>query len=65
LDFIKVVSAFAQILNTRNRYPLRGLELGNPPNLSLIKEDIEKVVQFWEAQGIKTGSREAWEIEIE
>lgn len=64
LDFIKVVSAFAQTLKTRNLYPLRGLDLGNPPDLSVIEKDIEGVIQLGEGQGIKPGSREALGIEI-
>jgi hypothetical protein len=63
-DFTKVISAFAQTLKTRNRYPLRDLDLGNPPDLGVIEQDIEKVIQFWKSQGIKPGSEAALEVEI-
>jgi hypothetical protein len=63
-DFTRVVAAFAQTLKTRNRYPLRDLDLGNPPDLGVIEQDIEKVIQFWKSQGIKPGSEAALEVEI-
>jgi len=63
-DFTKAVSTFAQVLKTRNFYPLRGLDLGNPPDLGVIEQDIEKVIQFWKSQGIEPGSEAAMEIEI-
>jgi hypothetical protein len=63
-DFTSVVSVFAQTLKTRNRYPLRDLDLGNPPDLGVIEQDILKVTQFWQSRGIKPGSAAALEIEI-
>jgi hypothetical protein len=63
-DFTKVVAAFAQTLKTRNRYPLRDLDLGNLPDLAVIEQDIQKVIQFWQNQGIKPGSAAALEVEI-
>jgi hypothetical protein len=63
-EFPGVVTAFAQTLKTRNYYPLRGLDLGNPPDLSMIEQDIAKIIQYWENQGVRPGSAEALEIEI-
>jgi hypothetical protein len=62
-EFPGVVTAFAQTLKTRNYYPLRDLDLGNPPDLSMIEQDIAKIIQYWEEQGVRPGSTEALEIE--
>jgi hypothetical protein len=62
-EFTEVVSTFAQTLPARIRYPLRDLDLGNPPDLSPIEKDIERVTRFWRSQGIEPGSVAALEVD--
>ena len=57
--FLKVVSAFVQHLPVQPFYKLRGIELGNPPGLSIIELDIQEVIDYWKKQGIEVGSHDA------
>ncbi len=54
--FLQVVSSFSETLHTEVIYSRRNMSLGHPPNLSVIKEDITQIVNFWQAKEIEPGS---------
>ena len=60
--YIKCVRDFAALAN-RVFYKSRKIELGVPPNLSVIREDINSVSDYWASQGITVGSAEALKID--
>ena len=60
--FLKVVSAFARHLPVQPFYELRGIELGNPPDLSMVESDINEVVEHWRKEGIEPGSSKAMRV---
>jgi hypothetical protein len=43
-------------------YKLRETELGKPPNLSIVENDINQIVAYWREKGIEPGSSEAMRI---
>jgi hypothetical protein len=62
-QFLRCVERFAA-LGKAVTYRSRGVELGRPPDLSVVRADIGAVVQHWAAVGIAVGSDEALEVEL-
>jgi hypothetical protein len=60
--FLKVVTLFAQHLDVKVIYRLRHLNLGQPPDMTLVEEDINQIVKFWQRKNIKPGSKAALRI---
>lgn len=57
--FLKALADFAHHLPVQVFYTLRNQELGNPPDLTQLKNDIKFVIDYWRKQGIEPGSRDA------
>lgn len=62
--FLKIISTFARHLPVNVTYPLRGISLGNPPDLTILESDINTIVAHWRAKGIEPGSSEARRIAV-
>lgn len=60
--FLLIVSSFAQELPVLVTYPLRNIILGNPPDVSILKTDMDLVVNYWRSKGIEPGSYNALSI---
>lgn len=60
--FLQSVAAFVQVLNMRAIYRLRETDLGSPPNLTIVENDINEIVAYWREKGIEPGSLEAMRI---
>lgn len=56
--FLRCVEEFAA-LASGVFYRNRGIMLGTPPNLGLLRDDITAVVQHWASEGVIVGSDEA------
>ena len=57
--FREVVLQFAQYLDVECIYRLRKLSLGQPPQMSIVENDINQIVKYWEERGITPGSEVA------
>lgn len=57
--FLEVVSDFARHLPAQVHYSLRDLRLENPPDLTVVRNDIAHLVAYWREQNIEPGSNEA------
>ncbi len=60
--YLKCVGAFA-VFGVATRYRTRETDLGSPPDLSLVRVDIDAVVQHWAAEGVEVGSTPALEMD--
>jgi hypothetical protein len=60
--FLKAVRLFAQHLDVQVFYQLRNVNLGNPPDVMTVENDIKHTIQFWKAKDIETGSKEALKV---
>ena len=60
--FLKVVTLFAQHLDVRVIHRLRNLNLGQPPDMTLVEDDINQIVEFWQGKNITPGSKAALRI---
>lgn len=60
--YLKCVAAFA-LFGAGIRYRNRDTVLGPPPDLSLVRVDIDAVVQHWAAEGVEVGSTQALEMD--
>lgn len=60
--FLRVIEQFSQTLPVKVMYRLRNLELGFPPNLSVVRADINQIVEHWRSENIKPGSSEALQL---
>lgn len=61
--YLECIAAFARF-GTDVFYRNRDIDLGSPPNLSIVRADIDAVVQHWAGQGIETGSVQALEMDF-
>jgi len=62
--FLEIISGFASHLPARVVYTLRNEDLGNPPNLTILDEDINQVIASLREQGIEPGSKEAMAVDF-
>lgn len=62
--FLAVVDEFAKYLPVRVIYTQRDEDLGNPPNLTVLEEDINQVISLLREQGIEPGSKEAMAVDF-
>ena len=60
--FLEVVMLFAQFLDVRVLYKLRNMYLENPPDITIVENDIHQIIQFWKEKNIETGSENALKI---
>ena len=60
--YIKCVARFATF-GAAVSYRSRGVDLGLPPDLSRVREDIDAVVRYWDSQGVVVGSSESLNID--
>jgi hypothetical protein len=65
--YLKCVRAFAGFGSGRplcysTTYRNRDLSLGIPPDLSVVRADIDAITRHWASEGIEVGSRDALEI---
>jgi hypothetical protein len=60
--FLRCVEEFAA-LGSGVYYRNRGIALGVPPNLGLLRDDITAVVRHWASEGITVGSAEALAVD--
>jgi hypothetical protein len=56
--YLMCVAALAKF-GSSTFYRSRGQELGSPPDLSMLRADIDAVRKHWSSQGIEVGSSEA------
>lgn len=61
--FLRGVERFAR-LAPRVFYRSRHMDLGSPPNLDVVRSDIESIAQTWRDRGIEVGSEEALRIDF-
>ena len=61
--YLKCLAAFAKF-GAGNLYRSRKINLGSPPDLSIVRADIDAVMQHWAAQGIEVGSSDALELDF-
>jgi len=61
--FLRIVEQFAQTLPVKAVYRLRNLELGSPPDLSVVRADINQIVAHWRSENIEPGSSEALQLD--
>jgi hypothetical protein len=61
--FLRCVEAFASMPIARVLYASRKIDLGVPPNLAPLNEDIEAISRHWREQGIEPGSHDALTID--
>lgn len=61
--FLQAVRKFVQELHASAVYRLRNLELGNPPDLSVVQSDMGQIVEYWREEGVEPGSSEALQID--
>ena len=61
--YLKCLAAFAKF-GAGNLYRSRKINLGSPPDLSIVRADIDAVIQHWAAQGIEVGSSDALELDF-
>jgi hypothetical protein len=61
--YVKCIQGFAAF-GTSVLYRSREVELGMPPNLTLLRADLDAVVRHWASEGIKVGSNEALEMDF-
>ena len=52
----------ARVLNAKSVYHTRKIVLGNPPDLSLIESDAQKIIKYWRDRDIEPGLAEALKI---
>jgi len=62
--FLRVVDEFAKHLPVRVIYTQRDEDLGNPPNLTVLEEDINQVIASLREQGIEPGSSAALRMDF-
>lgn len=60
--FLKVVILFAKYLDVQVLYKLRNMNLGNPPDMTIVENDIHQIIRFWKEKNIETGSKAALKI---
>lgn len=60
--YLNCVAEFA-VFGVGIRYRNRETDLGSPPNLSVVRADIDAVVRHWAAEGIEVGSSQALEMD--
>jgi hypothetical protein len=61
--YSKCVAEIA-IFGVRTLYRCRNKELGAPPDLSIVRNDVDAAVRHWASQGIEVGAPEALEIDF-
>jgi hypothetical protein len=61
--YLKCVAAFARF-GADTLYRSRDMDLGSPPDLSVVHADIDAVVRHWANQGIEVGSSDALELDF-
>jgi len=59
---LEVVTLFAQYLDVQIWYKVRNMNLGNPPDMTIVENDIHQIIQFWKEKSIETGSEAALKI---
>ncbi len=57
--FLLLITWFASEFPVKVTYPLRTLDLGKPPDPTILTADIQQVVEYWRSQKIEPGSTEA------
>lgn len=60
--FLKVITDFARELPAKVIYRNRDVELGTPPDVSVLQSDMNQIVEHWRSQGTEPGSKEALRI---
>lgn len=60
--FLRVVPLFAQYLKVKVTYELRDFNLGRPPDMTVVEDDINQIVKFWQEKGITPGSESALRV---
>ena len=60
--FLKVIEEFSFHLPVSVFYKTRELDLGNPADLSIVKSDIQEIIQYWRSEGIEPGSSAALQV---
>jgi hypothetical protein len=60
--FAKCIERFAQ-LGKSVTYVSRNIDLGNPPDLTKIRADIDGIVAHWKMKGVTVGSQKALQID--
>ena len=61
-NFLITVLRFAHILNVKVIYGLRDLNLGRPPDMTIVENDINQIVNYWQEKGITPGSEPALRV---
>ena len=62
--FLLIITWFAREFPVKVTYPLRSLDLGNPPDLTILAADIQQVVEYWRSKQIEPGSMAARQMHI-
>jgi hypothetical protein len=60
--FLKAIRLFTQYLEVDVVYKLRNLNLGSSPELAIVENDIDQIVNFWKEKNIETGSENALKV---